>query len=250
MGDIGAIFEVKKLLAENRAVTWFSAAPPRRLCYKHAHCVTCEGGQVARARSKAADGAVKGKGQGVGPGAQEATSTQGNGQGVGPGAVVPGGLNPAPAVIIPARALLADLVNRYSDGLKWREMVKASGMSGAELHLAIQADKELAAKYRAAREARAHVAADDIDTVTAQVMDGDLDPKRADLRVKYLQWSASKSASYSDRAIVEHQHTHDVQLDTSELTARLGELLQVAAVIPKPAIEGDFTMVSPSADNA
>lgn len=136
--------------------------------------------------------------------------------------VAQAGANP----VTPAMAEQA--IRMLADTGKMRTVAAHLGVHPSDLWERINRDPDLRRAYYDAREVKAHDAIDELDEITRSVADGARNPKETDQRVKYLMWLAGKTRSFSDRSIVEHQHTHDVRLDSGEMLARLSELVQVA----------------------
>ena len=121
-----------------------------------------------------------------------------------------------------------DLVFSALSAMGFRDTAAELGIPTHRLWAWIQADPAKMDAYRQATEARAHLQVDEADEITRRVLDGDLDPKRADPRVKFLQWRASKTKAYADKREVEHNHNHTIRLDPEDLRQRLESLASVA----------------------
>lgn len=141
-----------------------------------------------------------------------------------------GALSPAGNGVVRQRVAAAldldKVCTLIGQGTPFKAAAAQLGVSTTDLWVWIREDSSRMAAYEAAVEAKAHLLVDEAHALADRVTEGELDPKRADMKVKLIQWTAGKARPYQDRKTVEHQHT--VKLDAADLAARLEQLMQVA----------------------
>ena len=136
------------------------------------------------------------------------------------------------------------LLTHFSEpGRGFRDMADFAGISTAQLWAWIKDDPKRREEYETAVEAKAHSYVDTAHALADRVIDGDVDPRRAEVKIKLSQWSASRTQAYQEKRSIEHTITH--KLDTDDLKARLSQLVDVAA--SRHVIEGQCTTIAPDA---
>ena len=85
------------------------------------------------------------------------------------------------------------------------------------------------------RIAEAHTYMEEAHVLADRVVEGELDPRRADVKIKLSQWSAARTQAYQEKRSIEHTVVHKLDLD--DLKARLGQLVDVAST---RTIEGEL----------
>lgn len=142
------------------------------------------------------------------------------------------------------------IVARMSEqGQSFRMVAAWLDVPTVELWAWIRGDVEREHAYNMAVEAKAHTYVEEAHALADRVVEGELDPRRADVKIKLSQWSAARTQAYQERKTVEHTITH--RLDPDDLKQRLAQLVDVAGQrAPQQVIEADYTIVTPiEADN-
>ena len=129
-------------------------------------------------------------------------------------------------------------------GGSFRAMAEWAGISTAQLWMWIKDDPARLKEYELAVEAKAHSYVDAAHELADSVVAGDVDPRRAEVKIKLSQWSAARTQAYQERKTVEHTVNHKLDLD--DLKSRLSQLVDVAGQrAPTKVIEADYTIVTP-----
>lgn len=138
------------------------------------------------------------------------------------------------------------LLARLSEpGGSFRSMADWAGISTAQLWMWIKDDPSRLKEYELAVEAKAHSYVDAAHALADRVVEGDIDPRRAEVKIKLSQWSAARTQAYQERKTVEHTITH--KLDPDDLKQRLAQLVDVAGQRAQQAvIEADYTIATPT----
>ena len=130
-------------------------------------------------------------------------------------------------------------------GVRFRTVADDIGVPVVALWNWVKGDPARMQAYNDAVEAKAHGYVEEAHDLADRVVDGDLDPRRADVKIKLVQWTAARSQAYQERKTVEHTVTHKLDLD--DLKQRLAQLVDVAGQrAPQQAIEADYTIVTPN----
>lgn len=127
------------------------------------------------------------------------------------------------------------LLAHFSEpGRGFRDMAEFANISTAQLWAWIKDDPKRREEYETAVEAKAHSYVDAAHDLADRVVEGELDPRRADVKIKLSQWSAARTQAYQEKRSVEHTIVHKLDLD--DLKARLSQLVDVAST---RTIEGE-----------
>lgn len=144
-----------------------------------------------------------------------------------------------------AKGIEAILARMSEPGQSFRMVASWLDVPTVDLWTWIRDDPARERAYNMAIEARAHGYVEEAHEIADKVVYGDLDPRRADVKIKLAQWSASRTQAYQERKTVEHTVIH--KLDPEDLKQRLAQLVDVAGQRAQPrVIEADYTIVTPS----
>lgn len=134
-------------------------------------------------------------------------------------------------------------------GMSFRHVAAWADVPTVELWAWIRGDVERERAYNMAVEAKAHTYVEEAHALADRVVEGELDPRRADVKIKLSQWSAARTQAYQERKTVEHTVIH--KLDPDDLKQRLAQLVDVAGQRAQPkVIEADYTIVTPNEADA
>jgi len=129
-------------------------------------------------------------------------------------------------------------------GMSFRHVAAWLDVPTVELWSWIRGDVERERAYNMAVEAKAHTYVEEAHALADSVVAGDVDPRRAEVKIKLSQWSAARTQAYQERKTVEHTVIH--KLDPDDLKQRLAQLVDVAGQRAQPkVIEADYTVVTP-----
>lgn len=133
------------------------------------------------------------------------------------------------------------IANRLSvPGVRFRTVADDIGVPVVSLWTWIKSDPARLQAYNEAIEAKAHGYVEEAHDLADRVVAGGLEAKRADVKIKLVQWTASRTQAYQERKTVEHTVTH--KLDIDDLKSRLSQLVDVAA---NRVIDGECTTIAP-----
>jgi transposase-like protein len=125
--------------------------------------------------------------------------------------------------------LVPSFLETVADGGSVQEFAKRHSVTRQTIHRWIAQDPALQSAYQAARTSAADAMVLEAHELSRRVVAGDLDHKAAEVRIKLLQWHASKAAprDYGDRQQIDVTTTAK-HMDMTEVHDRLASLMAVA----------------------
>jgi hypothetical protein len=122
------------------------------------------------------------------------------------------------------------ILQRVASGETNSEIGATYNLVGGAFYRVFTRDPQGRDDYDDARRAYADSLVQGAHGLADRVADGDLDPKRAETKIRLAQWHAPRLSpeQYAERKQIEHNHNHTIRLDPEDLRQRLESLASVA----------------------